>query len=176
MTESVWGSTAAPHPAAPAQVWELDGAMDAEEAGTFDLKVTVRSTGRPSATVAAVDFDVTAAALETALQALDGIGNVSNVSVEGGPLGTDALTITFPANSVDLTLDTTDLTKEASEISVTLTEQGVDRTGNVTVLNPTGADQANKTVYRNTYSRKYGDETMKNSDGTTITSGGGVDA
>jgi hypothetical protein len=176
MTESVWGGTAAPHPTAK-QTFSITGTVAGSEAGTFD--VTVKVAGGASAT-ATVAFNVTAAAMQTALRALSGIGSVSGVTVTGGVLGTAPYVVSFPVGPVAMAVSGDDFT-EASTVTVEQTAEGLNRAGNRTVLNPTGADRVDGAGNRGSYSRDYTTastpgETYVQPDGTNIPAGGGLTA
>lgn len=95
-------------------------------AGTFDLTIL-------GETITAVPFDVTAAALQTAVRAavagsenLDYAGLSDDIVVTGGPLSATPFTITFNGSfGIDLPESTVDDTDLTGTIAVTTSTEGV---------------------------------------------------
>lgn len=88
--------------------------------GTFKLTFNSVQTG-------ALAFDITASALETALNALSTVQNAGGVTVTGGPLNTGAFTVTFNygGNQSAFIADATGLTGTTPGVTVAESVAGV---------------------------------------------------
>lgn len=174
MSESIFGWTAAPHPTATEQ-WTLTAVLGETEAGTFDIVFDIAGT---TVTVADVAADAAAATIQTDIRAAHDL--LTGATATGGAMGTSPVVLDLGVSPVTVTVDGTNFT-DASTVEAELTAEGQNTIVNETVLNPTGADRVDGTLKHGTYDRQYGhlqtpNEEMKDFDGSTITSGGGVTA
>lgn len=174
MTESVFGGTAAPHPAA-IEEWAVTLVKGGGESGSFALAVGLPYGAGGTITVA---HNAAVGTIQTAIRNLAG---AEGASVSGGALGTNDVVLSFPIGPVTVSVDGAGLSAGGSSVSAVRTQVGLNNTKNETVLNPTGAARVDGTISRPAYTHDYTTkqtpaETYVNPDGTPLSAGGGVAA
>lgn len=171
MAESIWGGEAAPHPTQK-EVWTVTVDADAEEAaGIIDLSFNLAGS---VADIEGLDFNATAAAVQSEVDALD--GPLSGITVEGVSFDDeDGLTFEMPMSPVGVAVEGV-FDEEATSVEAVRTSASSNTVQNVTVANPTGATRNDGTANLPRHNRDYGGRTTPKSryedpDGTAIVPG-----